>query len=209
MLAVAVASSLAWAISSGSAGASAHCQRTSRDLLAREYKRLVVVYQRRNLTCWQATGVSNAVDDAYERGLPVADYPPLPGGVPGGQGQPFRIHPVRYGTYTCSMTERGSDFVSARCTGAFTGARFVRFTAMNHAFLWASSVCGSFHQQYLLTAIKVRVLRGKTSCAVANRVMHKLFAGGQNRTIDGWHCIGPQTGHAACTKGTNKITATF
>ena len=118
----------------GPASAGARCQRRYRDLALPEYDRLVVVYERRDLTCFQASRVGSAVADAYERGLPVADYPPPPPprGVPGGRGRPFRVHTRRYGTYSCKMTARGSDFVSAHCR---RGMRYVRFTSLNHWFL--------------------------------------------------------------------------
>jgi hypothetical protein len=116
----------------GSAGASASCHRRYRDLALPVYDRLVVVYQRQHLTCSQAARVGNAVADAYERGLPVADYPPPPTGVPGGRGHTFHVRTRPFGVFTCRMTGRGSDFVDARCR---RGARFVRFSSMNHWFL--------------------------------------------------------------------------
>ncbi len=125
------------ALTTGSAAATTRCQRTYRDLSLPVYKRLVQVYERRNLGCSQAARIGSAVADAYERGLPVADFPPPPSGVAGGQGQAFQIHTRSYGTYVCLMTARGSDFVSANCTDTSTGAKFVRFTSLNHYSLWA------------------------------------------------------------------------
>ena len=116
----------------GPAAARASCKQRYRDLALPVYDRLVTVYERRHLTCSQAARVGNAVADAYERGLPTIDYPPPPTGVPGGQSHTFQIHTQRYGTYTCRMTARGSDFVVARCR---RGARFVRFESDNHWFL--------------------------------------------------------------------------
>jgi hypothetical protein len=120
-------------LSASSAGASVRCQRRYRDLGVPVYDRLVIVYARRHLTCSHAARVGSAVADAYERGLPLADYPPpVAPGFPGGNSRPFRVHTRRYGTYTCRMTARGSDFVAARCR---RGARFVRFASENHDFL--------------------------------------------------------------------------
>jgi hypothetical protein len=119
-------------LSVGSARANAHCQRRYRDLALPVYDRLVMVSHWRNFTCSRASRVANAVADAYERGLPLVDYPPPPNGVPGGGGQTFQIRTFSYGTYTCRMTARGSDFVAGRCR---QGARFVSFTDMNHWFV--------------------------------------------------------------------------
>jgi hypothetical protein len=130
---------LAWAVgavavvllSSTSANANVRCQRRYQDLALPVYDRLVVVYARKQLTCTQAARVGSAVADAYERGLPTADYPPLPRGVAGGRGRPFKIHTRRYGTYSCRMTARGSDFVSAKC---HRGSTYLHFTSLNHWF---------------------------------------------------------------------------
>ncbi|MGI8714925.1 MAG: hypothetical protein ACR2NR_17450 [Solirubrobacteraceae bacterium] len=92
----------------------------------------MVVYERQHLTCSQAARAGNAVADAYERGLPVSDYPPVPKGVPGGKGHAFRVHTRRYGTFTCQMTARGSDFVVGHCR---QGPRLVRFSSENSYFL--------------------------------------------------------------------------
>lgn len=131
-LACFVALMTALLLSAVPADASSRCQRRYQDLALPEYDRLVVVYARRHLTCTQAARVGSAVADAYERGLPVADYPPPPRGVVGGRGRTFTIRTRRYGSYRCTMTSRGSDFVSARCR---RGSRFVRFTSLNHWFL--------------------------------------------------------------------------
>src|SRR4051794_27399064 len=72
----------------------------------------------------------------------------------------------------------------------------------------ASRSCGSFRIPGLLTPVRVRVVRGATSCREANRVIHSLFA--HKRTVVfGWRCIGPQTGYSACTRGSAKITGLF
>jgi hypothetical protein len=130
LLAIAVASGLL--LSVGSAAASARCQGRYRDLALPEYDRLVVVYARRHLSCSSAARAGSAVADAYERGLPIRDYPPPPKGVPGGGGHTFHVRTRPYGTFTCRMTARGSDFVTARCR---RGTRFVSFSSMNHWFL--------------------------------------------------------------------------
>jgi hypothetical protein len=131
--------SLAWAapllsavaLSVGPADASAQCQRRYHNLVQPVYDRLVIVFERRHLTCSQAARVGNAVGNAYQRGLPLADYPPPPNGVPGGEGHAFQVR-TRYGAFTCRMTARGSDFVTARC---HRGVRFVRFTSLNSYFV--------------------------------------------------------------------------
>jgi hypothetical protein len=119
-------------LSAGPAVASTRCERRYRDLAVPVYDRLVIVYERRHLTCSQAARVGSAVADAYERGLPLADYPPpVAPGFPGGESRPFRVHTRPFGSFTCRMTARGSDFVAARCR---RGARFVRFASENHYF---------------------------------------------------------------------------
>ena len=60
-------------------------------------------------------------------GLPVSATDAVPV-----KGHMFQVYTRRYGTYTCRMTARGSDFVIARCR---RGARFVRCSSMNHWFL--------------------------------------------------------------------------
>jgi hypothetical protein len=72
----------------------------------------------------------------------------------------------------------------------------------------ASQSCGSFRVSGLLTSVKVRVVRGSTSCREANRVMHSLFAR-KRSVVFGWRCVGPQTGYSACTRGRAKITGLF
>jgi hypothetical protein len=69
--------------------------------------------------------------------------------------------------------------------------------------------CGSFSVPGLLTRVHVRVVHGPVLCNTARHVMKKLFNGGPNRTIEGWHCIGPQTGYAACNKQARRFVATF
>jgi hypothetical protein len=112
----------------GSAAAGARCQGRYRDLALPVYDRSVAVSERSQLTCYQATRVANAVADAYERGLPLADYPT----DTGGSNRPFQIRTRSYGTFTCRMIARGSDFVTGRCSD---GARFVSFASYNHWFL--------------------------------------------------------------------------
>lgn len=114
------------------ASARARCVRRYRDLALPVYDRRVTVSHYHHLSCDSAARMGSAVADAYERGLPLADYPPPPLGVPGGQGRTFRVHTRRYGTYTCRMTARGSDFVVARCR---RGVRFTSFESDNHWFL--------------------------------------------------------------------------
>lgn len=107
------------------AGAASRCERRYRDLALPVYDRVVTAFHYHHLSCGSAARIGSAVADAYERGLPPADYPPPPNGVPGGQGHTFKVPTRKYGTYTCRMTERGSDFVGARCR---RGARFVSST---------------------------------------------------------------------------------
>ena len=117
----------------GAAVASAKCERRYQDLAIPIYDRLVTVYHYHHLSCGSAARIGSAVADAYERGLPLADYPPPPApGEIGGQGHTFKVHTRRYGTYTCRMTGRGSDFVIARCR---RGVRFTSFYAGLHAYL--------------------------------------------------------------------------
>lgn len=72
---------------------------------------------------------------------------------------------------------------------------------------FAAKGCGSFHQSgRLLTRVHVTVPRGPVSCSFARHVMKRLFNG---HSTHGWHCIGPQTGYAACTKAGKKIVACF
>lgn len=130
-LAATIALSCAGLSSAGPAAASARCQGRYRDVAIPSYDRLVVAFARRHLTCSKAMTVGNAVATAYERDLPVADYPPPPRGVPGGKSQLFPVH-TRYGTFTCQMLGRGSDFVTASCR---RGAQFVRLQSTNDYFL--------------------------------------------------------------------------
>ena len=60
--------------------------------------------------------------------------------------------------------------------------------------------CGHFRIPGLLTKIRVRVKRGPVTCRTARRVMRKLFNRGPGFNPEGWHCIGPQTGYAKCSK---------
>ena len=117
----------------GAADASAKCVRRYRDLALPVYDRRVTVYRYRHLSCGAAARVASATSDAYERGLPLADYPPPPPpGVRGGQSRTFEVHTRKYGTYTCRMTERGSDFIQARCR---QGVRFSSFVVEEHWWL--------------------------------------------------------------------------
>jgi hypothetical protein len=114
------------------AGASSYCQRRYQDLQQPIYDRRVRVFEFRQLTCSQAARVASAVADAYERGLPLSDYPPPPSGAPGGGGHTFQVRTFSFGTYTCRMTGRGSDFVAGRCR---RGGRFVRFESDDQWFI--------------------------------------------------------------------------
>jgi len=114
------------------ASAAARCERRYRDLALPVYDRRVTVSNYQHLSCGSAARIGSAVADAYERGLPLADYPPAPPGYVSGQGHAFRVHTRRYGTYTCRMTLRGSDFVRARCR---RGPRFLSFESDNHWYL--------------------------------------------------------------------------
>ena len=117
----------------GAAAASAKCVRRYRDLAIPIYDRRVTVDHYHHLSCGSAARIGSAVADAYERGLPSADYPPPPApGFPGGQSRTFKVHTRRYGTYTCRMTARLSDTVVARCR---RGKRFTSFSDSLHAYL--------------------------------------------------------------------------
>ena len=129
LVGLAVAGTLSSASADRRAGA-ASCRRSYPDLL-RVYRRLVIVYERRGLTCSQAASIGSAVATRYERGLPLANYPPLPNGVPGGQGRPFNVG-TRLGKFNCRMTSRGSDFVAATCSRS---TKWVRFVSMNHWYV--------------------------------------------------------------------------
>ena len=76
----------------GGAAASAKCVRRYRDLAQPIFDRRITVHHYHHLSCTAASRVGSAVADAYERGLPLADYPPPPSGVPGGQGRTFKVH---------------------------------------------------------------------------------------------------------------------
>lgn len=69
----------------------------------------------------------------------------------------------------------------------------------------ASKFCGKFHEAGLLTTVQVYGNR-YVSCRQAKSVMNRRFAG---NTPAGWHCIGPQTGYALCTKGRKRVSAHF
>lgn len=68
--------------------------------------------------------------------------------------------------------------------------------------------CGSFRVTGLLTAIRVRVTRGRVGCGRARQVMKSLFRRKRSRVL-GWRCVGPQTGYAACRKRGNRVVAEF
>lgn len=112
--------------------ANAQCVRRYRDLGIPAYDRRVIVEHYHYVSCTEAARVGSAVADAYERGLPIAELPPPPAGVPGGQGRTFTVHTRRYGTYTCRLTARGSDFVEGRCR---RGRRFTSFLSLNHYYV--------------------------------------------------------------------------
>lgn len=83
------------------AHASSECVRRYRDLALPVYDRRVTVYHYNHLSCGAAARVASATSDAYERGLPLADYPPPPApGFPGGQSRTFKVHIRKYGTYS-------------------------------------------------------------------------------------------------------------
>jgi hypothetical protein len=95
------------------------------------YDREIYVYRRQNLSCSAAAHIGSAVATYYEHGLPLADYPPPPRGVPGGESRPFPVR-TRLGRFSCDMTARGSDFVVATCAH---GREYVRFESGNHAYV--------------------------------------------------------------------------
>jgi hypothetical protein len=72
----------------------------------------------------------------------------------------------------------------------------------------AARACRSFRVPGLRTAVRVRVKRGSVSCRRAMQIMRDLFAHARPN-VQGWSCVGPQTGYAACKKGNSKITASF
>lgn len=120
----------AGAADAGASASAASCRRTYPDL-SPYYRRLVIVRERRGLTCSQAASIGSDVATLYERGLPVADYPPPPAGVPGGKSQPFGVA-TALGKFTCHMTARGSDFVDATCSRR---TKSVRFESLDHYYL--------------------------------------------------------------------------
>lgn len=84
------------------ASASARCERRYRDLALPEYDRLVTVYHYQHLSCGSAARIGSAVADRYERGLPLADYPPAPPGLVSGQGR----------TSPCTLAATGPTHVA-------------------------------------------------------------------------------------------------
>jgi hypothetical protein len=99
---------------------------------ATRLQRLAIVDGRHGLTCDEAAREANRVATRYEHGLPRADYPPPPYGVPGGKHRTFRV-----AGFSCLMTARGSDFVE----GAWSqGYKHLDFTDDIHRFLRSHSV---------------------------------------------------------------------
>lgn len=69
----------------------------------------------------------------------------------------------------------------------------------------AARFCGKFHVSGLLTTVQVYG-NNYVTCRQAKSVMRRRFAG---NTPAGWHCIGPQTGYALCTKSRKRVSAHF
>jgi hypothetical protein len=69
----------------------------------------------------------------------------------------------------------------------------------------ASHFCGKFHESGLLTTVQVYANR-YIGCDRATQVMKSRFNG---HTPAGWHCVGPQTGYALCTKARKRVSAHF
>lgn len=90
-----------------------------------------MVSKHRGLNCAQAASIGSHVTMRYERGLPLADYPPPPAGVPGGRGHTLHVT-TAIGKFISRMTSRGSDFVAAT---RGRGSKSVRFESLNHYFL--------------------------------------------------------------------------
>lgn len=72
----------------------------------------------------------------------------------------------------------------------------------------AAKACGSFRMEGLRTSVRVRVVRGGTSCRTARRVLSSLFDRKRSRVM-GWSCLGPQTGYSECRKGRARIEGLF
>jgi hypothetical protein len=72
----------------------------------------------------------------------------------------------------------------------------------------AAKACGSFRMEGLRTKVRVRVVRGGTSCRAARRVMRSLYERKRARVM-GWRCVGPQTGYSQCRKGGARIEGLF
>jgi hypothetical protein len=130
LAAAGVAACLLLGLAAAGAHALPRCHRRFPDRIP-VYARLVIASARHHLSCSQAARVGNAVATRYERGLPTADYPPPPKGVPGGQGHRFHVASA-LGRFTCRMTARGSDFVVAVCR---RGARSARVESINDYYL--------------------------------------------------------------------------
>ena len=72
----------------------------------------------------------------------------------------------------------------------------------------ATRSCGTFHAKGVQTPVRVRIVRGHTSCRTARGVLRSLFA--HKRThVRGWRCVGPQTGYSQCVKGRARIQGVF
>jgi hypothetical protein len=81
-------------------------------------------------------------------------------------------------------------------------------TAPSRSATLTARSCGSFHVEGLQTAVRVRIVRGHTSCHTARGVLRSLFA--HKRThVRGWRCVGPQTGYSQCVKGRARIQGLF
>jgi hypothetical protein len=74
----------------------------------------------------------------------------------------------------------------------------------------ASRSCGAMtvSDPFASFRVRVKVTRGNVSCGRAKGLIRGVFRRPNSR-IDGWRCVGPQTGYAACTKSGNKVVGTF
>ncbi|MGA2469623.1 MAG: hypothetical protein ABSG64_02905 [Solirubrobacteraceae bacterium] len=67
--------------------------------------------------------------------------------------------------------------------------------------------CRSFRARFIRGTIPLKASTD-VSCAAARALMKKVFSSyGQNRTFNGWHCLGPQTAAAECVDGTARVAA--
>jgi hypothetical protein len=150
------------------------------------YLRLVLVYRFQGLTCLQAAAVGSAVATRYEQGLPVANYPAPPTGVPGGKGRPFDVA-TGLGDFNCRMTARGSDFVDATCASS---DELVSFESLNHDYFAHPSppqtakcpginlsVYGSTTPALKLQTHRLpRLVYGQPRCTLADRLARFVVA---------------------------------